>query len=191
MPKKLFALLLIFGAAISMNVLAAEDTAILDDSAEIKPLTKTLSAEEAAQSSSDLDDVDAGQALPELSCSDEKLKEQVKSFIYSYISREDTNSVIEQRKRFLLVRNLHDFTEEQEDKLSSKDTYSAASVIAYLKINENRKIYKICRSANNDGKKFADLFAVIYRSGGYYHVVIPNVMDSTKDLDKASFTYNW
>ena len=78
-----------------------------------------------------------------------------------------------------------------EKNLNSKDNYSAASIIAYLKINQDKEIYKICRSLGNDNKKFADLFAVIYRDGAYYQVVVPNMIISTNDIEKATFTYNW
>ena len=81
--------------------------------------------------------------------------------------------------------------EVKEGDFSSNDVYSAASAVAYMKINEGKEIYKICRSTGNNDQEFADLFAVIYRSGNYYKVVVPNVMISTKDINKATFVYNW
>lgn len=187
---KAFSLLLFVFGICAGSVSYSADTESFDGSAEIKPLTKQLSnAEENADT--DLDDVDYGQKLPELLCSDEKLKKQVANFVYSYVNRDGSSSVIEKRARYLLVRNLNDFVPESDENLNSKDNYSAASAVAYLKINQNKEIYKICRSFGNDSKKFADLFAVIYRDGAYYQVVVPNVMVSTNDIDKATFTYNW
>ena len=187
---KAFSLLLfVFGLLIG-SVSHSADTESFDGSAEVKPLTKELSnAEENADA--DLDNIDYGQELPELLCSDEKLKKQVANFIYSYINHDGASSVIEKRAQYLLVRNLNDFVPESDKNLNSKDNYSAASAVAYLKINQNKEVYKICRSFGNDSKKFADLFAVIYRDGAYYQVVVPNVMVSTNDIDKATFTYNW
>ena len=184
---------LFFGLCLLLAGFAnAEEAEIFDDSVEIKPLTKELSATESSQeNSTDLSDVDDGSPLSELLCADEKLKKQVENFIYSYINKESTGSVIEQRKRYLLARNLHDFIEVTNDKPSSKNNYLAASVISFLKINEVREIYKICRSSGNDNKKFADLYAVIYRDGGYYKIVVPNGINSTKNIDKATFVYNW
>lgn len=191
-PNKTFVACLFFALFMMINASANDDLADFDAGTEIKPLTKELSQEEASQeNSSDLENVDFGQQLPELSCADEKLKKQVENFVYNYVNIEATNSVVEQRERYLLARNLHDFVQEDEKHLSSKETYAAASVVAYLKINKNREIHKVCRSFGNDSKKFEDLFAVIYRDGAYYQVVVPNVINSTKELDKATFTYNW
>ena len=187
--KNLFLKVLSIGLLIGFNTQAA-DLADFDDSAEIKPLTKELSAAE-ANKDNDLNNLDYGQELPKLPCNDENLKKQVANFIYSYASANGSNSVIEQRKQHLLARNLNDFAEVSADSLNSKDDYAAASVIAYLKINQNKEIYKICRSSGNNSKKFADLFAIIYRDGAYYQVVVPNVIVSTKDIDKATFVYNW
>lgn len=184
---------LLFGLCLLFAGFAyAEEAEIFDDGTEIKPLTKELSATELQQeNSTDLNNVDDNQPLPELLCSDERLKKQIENFVYTYINKEGTGSIIEQRNRYLLARNLHDFSEIEEKDFSSKDLYSAASAVAYLKINEGRKIYKICRSSENSDKKFADLFAVLYQSGGYYKIVIPNVMTSTENIEKATFVYNW
>lgn len=184
---------LLFGLCLFISGFSyAEEAEIFDDGTEIKPLTKELSATELQQeNSTDLNNVDDNQPLPELLCSDERLKKQIENFVYTYINKESTGSIIEQRRRYLLARNLHDFAEVSDKDLSAKNNYSAASVVAYLKINENKKIYRICRSSDNNSEKFADLFAVIYRDGSYYKVVVPNVMLSTKNIDKATFVYNW
>lgn len=187
--KNLFLKVLFIGLLFSSNSSAA-DLAEFDDSAEIKPLTKELSAAEADEAS-DIDNIDYGQKLPDIHCSDENLKKQIANFVYSFASADGASSVIDQRRQHLLVRNLHDFVSVEAETLTSKDNYSAASIIAFMKINQNKEIYKICRSADNNSKKFADLFAVIYRDGAYYKVVVPNVIVSTKDIDKATFTYNW
>ena len=77
-----FGLCLLFAGA----VYAADDVVDFDESTEIKPLTKELSATESAQeNSTGLTDVDDGQPLPEILCSDAKLKKQVENFIYTYI----------------------------------------------------------------------------------------------------------
>ena len=188
--KNLFLMVFFLGTFACFNAYAEDSLADFDDGTDIKPLTKELSVAE-ADKSTELDNVDYGQELPELSCSDENLKKQIANFIYSYINRDGASSVIEQRTQHLLVRNLHGFTQVEDQSLSPKDNYSAVSVLAYLKINQNKKIYKICQSNNNKSKKFADLFAIIYRDGAYYQVVIPNVILSTKDIDKATFVYNW
>lgn len=188
--KKFFLSVLSIGLLIGFSAYGSDDTADFDAGTDIKPLTKELSAAEAVEST-DLDDVDYGQKLPELSCFDERLKRQVANLIYSYVNRDKANSVIEQREHYLMTRNLHDFVEEKDTHVTSEDNYSAASAIAYLKINQNKEIYKVCRSSGNNSKKFADLFAVIYRDGAYYQVVVPNIMNSTKDIEKATFTFNW
>ena len=190
--KITFFAVLLFGVVCGVSGYAENNEPDLNDSTDIKPLEKVISSEEASlEGSSDLYDVDYGQQLPELPCSDERLKKQIENFVFSYVSRNGANSVIEQREQYLLAKNIRDFVQTDEKVLNSKDNYSAAMAVAYLKINTNKEIYKICRSYGNDSKKFADLFAVIYRQGAYYQVVIPNVMNSTKDMDKATFTFNW
>ncbi len=187
--KYLFLRVIALGLLIGFNSQAA-DVADFDDSSEIKPFTKELSDAE-KNKDSNLEDIDYGQKLPELLCADENLKKQISNFIYSFSAFEEIGSVIEQRRQHLLVRNIHDFAEVTADSLNSKDNYLAASIIAFLKINQNKDIYKICRSKGNDSKKFADLFAIIYRDGAYYQIIVPNMIYSTKDIDKATFTYGW
>ena len=187
--KYLFLSILCCGLLLAGTV-HAEEQIEFDDSAEIKPLEKIMSEQEAL-SDTELSNVDYGQSLPKLACNDENLKKQVANFIYSYINKDGTNSVIEQRARHLLVRNLHEFKPEPEKNLNSKNSYAAASAVAFLKINLNKEIYEICHSIDNNNKKFADLYAVIYRDGNYYKVVVPNMMISTKDIDDATFVYNW
>lgn len=174
------------------NALAVDKVVDFDGNTEIKPLEKELSAYEAEQeNSTDLNNIDDGKPLPEILCTDKKLKKQVENFIYAYVNKESTGSIVEQRARYLLARNLHEFKETDENNLSAQDVYSVSSAVAYLKINEGREIYKICHSSGNNTKKFADLFAVIYRDGAYYKVVIPNIMVSTKKINNATFTYSW
>ena len=137
---KAFSALLFVLALLSGSVSHSADMESFDGSAEIKPLTKQLSGAETT-ADTDLDDVDYGQKLPELLCSDEKLKKQVANFVYSYINRDGASSVIEKRAQYLLVRNLNDFVPESDKNLNSKDNYSAASAVAYLKINQNKEVY--------------------------------------------------
>ena len=190
--KITFAFTLIFSLIFGLSTYAEDIDTDLEADTEIKPLTKVLSPEEASSElSSDLDDVDYGQKLPELSCDNERLKKQIENFVFSYVSRDGANSVIEQREQYLLARNIHDFVQINDSDLDSKNNYSASLAVAFLKINANKEIYKICRSSGNNSNKFAELFAIIYRQGAYYQIVVPNVINSTKDIEKATFTFNW
>ena len=171
--------------------LAAQEDDLYTGS-EVLPLQKELSTAESAQeNSSDVEVIDDN-IMQELECGDERLKKQVERFIYKNINKEETNSAIEKRKRLLLVRNMADFTQidDEDDKL--KQNFSAAATIAYLKINQHRRIYKICQSRHNDGEKsFEDIYVVIYPFAGYYKIVVTNLLSIPEKADDATFIFNW
>lgn len=172
--------------------LSAEEDDLYTGS-DIIPLTKELSITESAQENSSglnvMDDTDTPEAL---ACTDERLKKQVERFIYKNINKKETNSAIEKRKRLLLVRNMADFTEVGEDDKNLKKNFDIAAAVAYLKINQHRKIHKICRSAHNESTDgLEDIYIAVYPFAGYYKIVVANLVPTPEQVDEATFIFSW
>lgn len=200
MHKSLIVLLLLIG--LQTPVFAAEEVKDSSDApaeeimfysgSEVRPLEAEMSYEEKQQeNNSDLEDIEEIREPVEIECNSPQLKKQVEDFIYENISQLSTNSTVEKRSRVLLVRNLQDFEEITEDEVDSKDSFTAASALAYLKINRRSSIDKICRSTGNRWNQFKNLYVIIYPYINYYKVVVANVMKSTESLDEATFIYEW
>jgi len=169
------------------------ETENLNFSADITPLEKDMVEEEkAAEKNSDFDHISEPDKMPEITCDMLQLKKQVEGFVYKNLNADPTSSVIEKRRRILVVRNLHDFEDVTEEKIASKKDFSAAAAVTYLRINENRQIFRICRSSGNkDNEKLERLYAIIYPYTSYYKVVVPNLMTSVENIDEATFIFNW
>jgi hypothetical protein len=158
---------------------------------EIVPLKKSLSAEESMlEDSSDLSVIDS-QPLTALNCNNPKLKEQVEHFIYKNINQKDTNSVLEKRRRLLMVRNMADFEEIDIEQIDSKADFETLAALAYMKINKHIEINKICRSQQNRNDKFKNIYAVLSTVAGYYKVVVTNLMPVADKMDEATFIFTW
>ncbi len=158
---------------------------------EIVPLKKSLSAEESMlEDSSDLSVIDS-QPLTALNCNNPKLKEQVEQFIYKNINQKDTNSVLEKRRRLLMVRNMADFEEIDIEQIDSKADFETLAALAYMKINKHIEINKICRSQQNRNDKFKNIYAVLYTVAGYYKVVVTNLMPVADKMNEATFIFTW
>ena len=174
------------------HIYKLEDESVLPESNDVEPLNIELSEDEKSQeNSTGIYDIEENKPMPELECSNPNLIRQVKDFIYNNINRVGTNSVVEKRNRILLVKNLHDFEDITGQELSGKDSFSASSVMAHLKINEGKEIYKLCKSSGNLSKEFANLYVVIYPYAKYYNVVVANLVTSTSNIERATFVYNW
>jgi hypothetical protein len=173
----------------------AENNVAEDDmysGTQIMPLEKTLTAEEQQQeNSTDVEFIEDTDTLPDLACNSENLKKQVENFIYQNINKDKTASVIEQRRRILLVNNLHNFSEIDITKDDGKNNFSAKAGATYLKINRKIAVSKVCRSSNNNSDKFADIYVIIYPQVNYYHIVVTNFITDVNDIDKSTFIYNW
>ena len=162
---------------------------------DIVPLQKTLSTDESMrEDSSDLS-VTTKQAFAELKCDNPRLKEQIEHFIYKNINKNETNSVIEKRRRLLLVRNLQNFEEVKVEQIDDKQDFETMAALAYMKINKHIEINKICRSVqsenDNQDSKFKNIYAILYVVAGYYKVVVTNLMPVTEKMDEATFIFNW
>lgn len=169
------------------------ETENLNFSADVGPLEKEMAEEEkTAEKNSDFEHIREPDKMPEVTCNLPQLKKQVEEFVYKNLTADPTSSVIERRRRILAVRNLHDFEDVTEEKIDAKKDFSAASAVAYLKINENRQISRICRSSGNkDNEKLDRLYAVVYPYTSYYKVVVPNLITSVENMDEATFIFNW
>ena len=180
------------GLRIPYSELQKQDD-VFDASVEVKPLATELSQKEQQQEdSTDLNYIDEQSELPDLPCNTPNLKKQIASFIYNNLKQQTTFSVIELRKRNLMVKNLSEFQDVTADKIDSSKYFVAAATDAYLRINQHRKIKHICKSFNQDAsKQFNDLYVIIYPFLNFYKVVVTNLMNSTEDLEKATFIYNW
>ena len=122
-------------------------------------------------------------------CSDEKLMQQIRKFIFDYEQQKPTNSVREKRARILLVRNLNALQEISEKDL--RGNFEASAALVSLKINEKREIHRICASLNNHSQKYADVYAIIYPYINYYKVVVTNLATAPEKIDDATFIFSW
>lgn len=169
---------------------------VLDAGTDIKPLAQHLSASEGQQEdSSDFDYIKEDNEkieLPDLPCNDPKLKKQVESFIMNSLRQKEAHSVLEKRKRLLMVRGMPDFEDVTGQKINSEKNFMAASADAYLRINERRTIKHICKSSNPEAmRNFNDVYVIIYPYLNFYKIVVPNLMPSNDALEEATFIYNW
>ena len=156
---------------------------------DIQPLQAEMSEEERSQNK---DIFAADDEMPELKCEDLRLKKQVSSYIYKAISQQATSSVLENRSRVLLVRNMQDFQEIDADAISSLESFITATSLAFLKIKKQRRISRVCVSRGNKAKGFQNVYAIIYPFSGYYRVAIPNLAPNSQALEeKAMFIFNW
>jgi len=157
--------------------------------AEIVPYNKELSAAEKQQEeNSDLEYISAEYQRPELSCA--QIQPRVKEFILQNLQTDNTNSVIEKRRRILLVNNLGDFHDIAEEDIA-KNNFETKAALMHLKINERRDIYRICVSNNNTDKQLKDVYAIIYPYINYYKVVVSNLIKIPENLEDATFIYDW
>ncbi len=162
----------------------------LDINTDIQPLKAEMSENEKSQTS-DIFAADDNE-MTELKCDDARLKKQIVDFVFHTISKNPTNSVLENRSRVLLVRNMHDFQEIDPDKISSRDSYITATSLAYLKIKKQRKVLRVCVSRGNKTKGFNNVYAIIYPFSGYYRVAVTNLAPTSQDIDEAAtFVFNW
>ena len=159
--------------------------------AEVKPMTAKISEDEKQQDlSTDLDYVDKEFVLPELLCSDEKLRHQVAVFIQNN-TKDNESSVKGRRSRLLMIKNLHGFEEVSEEELANNKNFKLRAAVAHLRINANREIYRVCESKNNNAGRHNNVYIIIYPYFKYYKVAVTNLMSTTETIDEATFTYNW
>lgn len=167
--------------------LAPEEDDLYDGS-EIKPLRGTLSETEKMQKGGGFEDEDEPR-LPELLCSDERLREQVGKFIYEFVTKQPKRTVPGRRSQVLLIKNMNAFQEIKDTDL--KKNFEAAAALMYLRMNENREIYKICVSKDNDNKNFRNLNIILYPFLNFYKVVVTNLITAPENMEEATFIYNW
>lgn len=159
--------------------------------AEVKPMVAKISEAEKQQDlSTDMDYVDKEFVLPELSCDNDNLRRQVALFIQNNTKSEE-NSVKSRRSRLLMIKNMHSFEEISEEELENNKNFKLRAVVAHLRINENREIYKVCESKNNNIGQHDNIYIVIYPYLKYYKVVVTNLMNTAEKIDEVTFMYNW
>lgn len=172
-----------------MKVLEASEDDLYDGAA-IQPLTGQLSENEKLQeNSTDLNYTEDNPQRPELLCSDEKLLQEVRDFIYQHVQSKKTNSVLEKRAQTLLVKNLHAF--EEIDEKNIENNFEANAALMYLKVNEHREIYRICASRNNQYDAFKNTYLIIYPYINYYKVVVTNLIALPENMADATFLHSW
>ena len=137
-----------------------------------------------------MDYVDKEFVLPELSCDNDNLRRQVALFIQNNTKSEE-NSVKSRRSRLLMIKNMHSFEEISEEELENNKNFKLRAAVAHLRINENREIYKVCESKNNNIGQHDNIYIVIYPYLKYYKVVVTNLMNAPEKIDEVTFTYNW
>lgn len=170
-----------------IELLPQEDD--LYDGAELKPLSGKLSdAEKNQENAGSIEDT-PNPNMPELLCSNGKLQAEIRKFIDEYIGKQTKQTVPARRRQVLLTKNMHAFEEVKEADL--KKDFEASAAIMYLKINENREIYRICSSRGNNYKDFDNINVIIYPFLNYYKVVVANLISVPEKMDEATFIFNW
>lgn len=191
MQRKMW-LIIVVASLLPVAVCQSAETAALDSSIEVAPLKARLSqAEKQQENSSDLSYIEKETELPDLPCTDEKLRQQIKKYIFANITEHPTNSVLTKRERVLLVNNLHEFKEISEENIKGKNNFMIRAALMNLKINQKRQINHVCVSQDNDSQKFQNIYVVIYRYIGYYKIMIANLLNDPEEQDEATFIYNW
>lgn len=157
---------------------------------DVKPMEIRISEDEKQQNlDTDLDYVSKEYTLPELSCNNEGLTNQVALFIQGHVNDEES-SVKGRRNRILMVKNMHNFEEINENDVG-KNNFNTRAALMHLRINENREIYKICESRDNQFGKFHSVYLILYPYFKYYKVVVTNLISVPEKLDDATFIYSW
>lgn len=163
-----------------------------DTKIEIQPLELKMSDNERQQeNSSSVDFVEKVDKLTDLPCNDQKLREQVETFIYQKISNRKSTSAVEKRERVLMVRNLSDFKEITQEDIEKKDGFNVQAALMNLKINQNKEVLHICSGLGNQYNKFQRIYLIIYPFANFYKVVVANLIDNVDDIEPATFVYNW
>lgn len=171
-----------------LKELAAEDDDLYSGS-EVKPALRMTEDEKLDAMSSDFDYIEKEYKHPELSCDNPQLTRQTALFIRDHLGQNE-GSVTSRRERILLIKNLHNFTEIAESSLDSAN-FKTKAALMNLRINENRKIYKICESRDNKFGLYNNIYLIIYPYLKYYKVVVTNLIGLPEKMEDATFIYSW
>lgn len=183
---------LLFSVAVHAQVDEQKETSDeLYMGSEIKPLEKDLSDAERQQENNETFDSYTPRQNADLACDNEKLLPQVENFIYQKINAQETSSVAQKRERLLLVRNMNAFAEVDEHNINADKHFMTAAILTSLKINQKRKVSKICRSTHNRSAKFGEIDVIIYPFAQYYKVVVTNLVPAVEKMDEGTFIFNW
>lgn len=97
-----------------------------------------------------------------LRCDNPEIIAQVLEHIEAYQQANPANSVVEKRRRGLLLKNLNTFTPENPDGFTNKNDFLTANRLIMLKINDGYKNedFTLCKSSG-DGQKY-NIYLLMY-----------------------------
>ena len=120
------------------------------------------------------------------SCDNAELIAEVKDAVAEYLSHTPELSIIENRKRKIVLKNINAYKEIPVNEFSNHDNYQVANELLMNKINNHMtdQDFRICVSS---GKK--PIYLLIYPEDFSYRVQIINFTQPTSDGNNFSILY--
>lgn len=123
-----------------------------------------------------------------LTCDNKEIIEQALKKIEAYQEANPANSVVEMRRRRLLLKNLHYFEQQNPDGFTNKNDFLTANRLIMLKINDGyrNEDLTVCKSAG-DGQKY-NIYLLMYPlANGKSKVEIINFLPPEKSGETFEF----
>ena len=119
-------------------------------------------------------------------CNDKKLISEVKAAIEEYLSNAPQVSIIENRKRNLVLKNVDEYKEIPVSEFNNADNYLVANELIMTKINRNMTDDDL-RLCVGTGKK--PVYLLIYPEDFRYRVQIINFISPTANGNAFAILY--
>jgi len=129
-------------------------------------------------------DIDPDVELPD--CNNPKLVEEVRSAISEHLAEHNSGSIVEQRKRKLILKSIDQYSEVEIAKFDNKQNYDVADELIMTKINRRIK-EKNMRLCVSEGKK--KLYLLIYPEDFRYQVQVIGFIPRQKEGNAFSIFY--
>lgn len=119
-------------------------------------------------------------------CNDPKLISEVKSAIENHVLNAPETSIVENRKRKLVLKNIDAYKEIPLSEFKSSDNYLVANELIMTKINKNMTDHDLRLCAGNGSKP---IYLLIYPEDFRYRVQIINFIPPTHSGNNFSILY--
>ena len=123
------------------------------------------------------------------SCDNERLVNEVKSFITDFFEKNKSYNVLTRRRKHFILSNLSSFKQENIANYNTSETVHVAGVVTNLFMNENilKENMRLCKS--NDNNNIDDFFILLYPVEEGYKVVLLNLIPKQSTSSNISFVY--
>lgn len=123
-------------------------------------------------------------------CFNPSLVRKVKSAVHAYQESNRAESLLEQRRQKLLLKNIGNFVPVNSDNFTSQDDLRTANKLIMLKINEGIESSAITLCKNSGSGANYNLYLLIYpQSTDSYKVEIINFLPLSPEGTDLSFIY--